>query len=150
MMTLLTQQRLFLMLMAIGAASITLGDLVAATATANSIPPVAQRMAKAQCSPKDLSRSQPPFQCVTPEMFTCLKRNNKGRGGSLNYQGGNSGDIVVKSDIAGTVAFVGFQFNASNQTLDLAVKKRNLPVRDQQIWDGVKDTLSRCRQNPSR
>lgn len=105
----------------------------------------AQSIAQANCS-KNADRSQPPFRCITPAIFNCLKANNASRAGSLEYRGGSNGTIVVKSNVAGPVALLGFQFNASSQTLDLSVKKRNLPVADQQIWDGFKDTISKCRQ----
>jgi hypothetical protein len=101
------------------------------------------------CSAGDLSRSSPPFRCLTPAMFRCLKRNNAASGGSLEYRGNTSGDIVVKSNVAGAVALLGFRFDESTQTLNLNVKKKNLPVRDQQIWDGFRGTIAKCRQNPN-
>ncbi|UBF30408.1 hypothetical protein K9N68_34995 (plasmid) [Kovacikia minuta CCNUW1] len=106
---------------------------------------ITQVVAQSRCSAADLARTSPPFRCVTPKVFSCLKRNNTARGGSLEYRGDTSGEIVVKSDVAGTVALLGFNFNASSEVLNLNVKKKNFAVQEQQIWDGFKSTLSKCR-----
>jgi hypothetical protein len=107
--------------------------------------PSAMLVAQAQCSAADLARSKPPFPCVTPAVFRCLKRNPSGSGGSLEYRGDTSGDIVVKSMVAGDVALLGFQFDAASQTLNLRVKRKNPVVQEQQIWDGFQKTLTQCR-----
>ena len=104
-----------------------------------------QFIAQAKCAPAELSRSTPPFRCVTSAAFRCLRRNNSGGGGSLEYRGDTKGEILVKSNVAGTVAWLGFSFNPSTETLNLNVKKKNLAVQEQQIWDGFKSTLSKCR-----
>jgi hypothetical protein len=102
-------------------------------------------VAQARCSAADLARSKPPFPCVTTAIFRCLKRNPSGSGGSLEYRGDTSGDIVVKSIVAGDVALLGFQFDAANETLNLRVKRKNALVQEQQIWDGFQKTLTQCR-----
>ena len=107
------------------------------------VPP--ERIAQTNCG-----GSNPPYRCITPAIFRCLKRNNTGGGGSLEYRGGNSGEIVVKGSGIGAVALLGFRFDESTQTLDLNMKKKFFPVPDQRVWDGFKDTLAKCRQNPNR
>ena len=102
-------------------------------------------VAQAKCTAADRSNSSPPFRCVTPNAFSCLKRNNTGGGGSLEYRGDTSGEIVVRSNVVGTVALLGFSFNASSETLNLSVKQKSFGVQDQQIWNGFKSTLSKCR-----
>ena len=136
-------QRRFSVLAAICTSAI----VVHVNSVVNATPTQSAIIAQAGCPAGGLSRSQPPFRCVTPAMFSCLKQNNASREGSLDYRGGSSGDIVVKSNVAGTVALLGFRFDASSQTLDLNVKKRNLPVLDQQIWNGFKTTLAKCRRS---
>jgi hypothetical protein len=79
-----------------------------------------------------------------------LKKHNTGDGGSLDYKGGNSGEIVVKGNMIGPVALMDFRLDESTQTLDVNVKKKFFAVPEQRIWNGFKDTISKCRQNPNR
>lgn len=102
-------------------------------------------IAQSTCSAKDLSRSTPPFPCLNPKAFSCLKKNNTGNGGSIEYRGDISGEIAVKSNVVGQVALLEFNYNQSTQTLNLNVKQKNFLVQEQQIWDGFKNTLSKCR-----
>lgn len=124
--------------------TLTMGTIIFA-ALSSQANPIPFTIAQSKCSAGDLSRSAPPFRCVTPKTFSCLKRNNAGRGGSVEYRGDTSGEIVVKSDVVGAVALLGFNFDASKETLNLSVKKKNFGVQEQQIWDGFKSTLSKCR-----
>ena len=124
--------------------TLTLSTIVL-SAFSSEAQPVSFTLAQSRCSAADLARSTPPFRCVTSKTFSCLKRNNAGSGGSLEYRGNTSGEIVVKSNVVGAVALLGFNFDASSETLNLNLKKKNFGVQDQQIWDGFRSTLSRCR-----
>jgi hypothetical protein len=113
-------------------------------------PSPSKQLAQTTCSASDQNRSTPPFRCITPAIFQCLKANKDGRDGSLDYKGDTKGDIVVKSNVAGNVALLGFQFDASAQTLNLNVKRKNPILSEQTIWDGFRNTISRCRQTRGR
>ncbi|MBW4578398.1 MAG: hypothetical protein KME42_02355 [Tildeniella nuda ZEHNDER 1965/U140] len=139
-----------LTLTATSALSGTFWASLSSQAQAKSPVSLPQRLAQANCSASELSRSNPPYRCITPAILRCLKKNNTGGGGSLDYKGGNSGEIVVKGNAVGSVALLGFRFDESTQTLDLNMKKKFFAVPEQRIWDGFKDTISKCRQNPNR
>lgn len=109
-----------------------------------------KQLAQNTCSASDQNRSTPPFRCITPAIFQCLKANKDSRDGSLDYRGETKGDIVVKSNVAGNVALLGFQFDMSTQTLNLNVKQKNPILSEQTIWDGLRNTISRCRQTRGR
>lgn len=105
-----------------------------------------KQFAQTNCSTSDLNRSNPPFRCITPSILQCLKANNDSRDGSLDYRGGTSGEIVVKSNVVGAVALLGFKLDESTQTLNLNVKRKNPALPEQRLWDGFRTTISQCRQ----
>jgi len=117
-----------------------------AIASVQATPSPPKQLAQTTCSASDLNRSTPPFRCITPALFECLKANKDSRDGSLDYRGDTKGNIVVKSNLAGNVALLGFQFDASGQTLNLNVKQKNPILSEQTIWDGFRNTIARCRQ----
>ena len=101
----------------------------------------------ATCSAAELSQLNPPYRCITPEMFKCIRKNNASFGGSAQYRGNTEGEIIIKSDLAGPVAVLNFRFDEPAQVFDLSVKRKmNSAVTDQQIWAGFKDTVMKCRQ----
>lgn len=121
-----------------------LSQFVTGSAQADST--YSKQLAQIDCSASELTRSTPPFRCITPAILQCLKANNDGGGGTLDYRGETNGDIIVKSNVAGTVALLEFQFDESSQTLNLNVKRKNPVVPEQMIWDGFRNTISKCRQ----
>ncbi|MDX2243404.1 MAG: hypothetical protein NW224_22210 [Leptolyngbyaceae cyanobacterium bins.302] len=104
------------------------------------------QLAQTNCSKSELNRTTPPFRCITSSVLDCLKANNSGGGGSLEYRGGTRGEIVVKSNVAGAVALLGFQLDESSQTLNLNIKRKNPALSEQVLWDGFRNTISQCRQ----
>jgi hypothetical protein len=101
----------------------------------------------ATCSDAELSQLNPPYRCITPAIFSCVKRNNTSFGGSLQYRGATEGEIIVKSDLAGPVATLNFKFDEPKQVFNVSVKKKmNAAVSDQQIWAGFKETIMKCRR----
>lgn len=121
-----------------------LSQCVVGFAQANSTYP--KQFAQTNCSPSDLTRSSPPFRCITPSILQCLKANKDSRDGSLDYRGGTSGEIIVRSNVVGPVALLGFKLDESTQTLNLNVKRKNPALPEQRLWEGFRNTILECRR----
>jgi hypothetical protein len=108
------------------------------------------------------SREAWKFTGISQEVFDCMKRNNGTPKKPVNegwvvYEGKTNGTVKVNSKQIGEVANLSFQFNASNETLDLGIKKITVPpvtaVRSlvvNRLENGFKGTIAKCKNGSYR
>jgi hypothetical protein len=80
---------------------------------------------------------------VSQDVFSCMKKHTRSALGSIAYDGGNTGQIVVYGTGVGQVGKVSYSFDADQQALILTYVQG--PASFTQIQSGLIDTANKCK-----
>lgn len=85
---------------------------------------------------------------ISANTFGCMRRNNRGVGGWITYDGENQGRIRVFATGLGQVGELTFTFNANQQTLNVVFVRGRVPFN--LVQSGLNDTANKCRSGEYR
>jgi len=85
------------------------------------------------------------FSGVTPAVFECVKTTSKEEH-NTDYiaADGNKGEAVTKVFLIGTVT-LDFDLDPAASAIKYTIKSKPNIVGASKIWDGIQDTIDRCR-----
>lgn len=81
---------------------------------------------------------------ISAATFGCMRRNTRGLGGWIEYEGDNEGRIRVFATGVGQVGELTYRFNPDRQTLGITHVRGRAPF--QQVRNGLEDTADKCRE----
>lgn len=85
------------------------------------------------------------FPGVTPAVFECVKATSK-KEHNTDYisADGNKGEAVTKVFLIGTVT-LDFDLDPAASTIKYTIKSKPGIVGASKIWDGIRETIDRCK-----
>jgi hypothetical protein len=83
------------------------------------------------------------YNGVTPAIFDCVKKTSEAEHGT-KYTPGDKGTATTTTPV-GTVV-LGFSLDPAASTLTYTIDKKPFIVPASTIWDGVSDTINKCRR----
>ena len=85
------------------------------------------------------------FGGVSATVWQCVKTTSEEENGTV-YDPPDSNDGTATTDtIAGTVV-LGFDYNPEMDTVTYTIKKKPFIVSDNQIWNGISETIETCQR----
>ena len=83
------------------------------------------------------------YNGITQAIFDCVKQTSQAEHGTT-YTSGDKGTATTSTPVGSVV--LSFNLDTSASTLSYTIDKKPFIVSASTIWDGISDTINKCRK----